>query len=98
MGNPNPTRKKLPPGPGRPKGSKNAIAGTAKEAIQMAFDGLGGVPALIKWAQEPKNVGEFYTKVWTRILPHEVTGPNGSNIGFEVKIAFVAPTLPHEPV
>lgn len=42
-----------------------------KEALAAAFEGLGGVPALIKWAKaEP---GEFY-KLWTKLLPMEVTG------------------------
>lgn len=76
----NPTPHKLPPGPGRPKGGKNKLAGTTKESIQAAFEGLGGVDALIKWAQNPKNIGEFYTRVWTRILPHEITGENGGAI------------------
>ena len=79
-----PNRIPPPPGPGRPKGSKNALSGTAKEAIQQAFEGLGGVPSLIAWATDPKNRGEFYTKIWTRILPHEVTGEGGGPLQIKI--------------
>ncbi len=55
---------------GRPKGSQNKTTVAAKEALQMAFDGIGGVPALIAWAMDEKNQGEFY-KIYTKLLPLE---------------------------
>jgi hypothetical protein len=39
----------------------------AKRAIQMAFEGVGGLPALIKWAEANRSV--FYTQVWIKLLP-----------------------------
>lgn len=36
----------------------------------MAFDGIGGVPALTAWAQS--NPDAFYGQVWPKILPLQV--------------------------
>lgn len=71
-------------GPGRPKGLQNKTTVAAKTAIQAAFDGLGGVPALIKWAKEPKNSGLFYSSIYPRILPHEITGDGGGPVKIEI--------------
>ena len=78
MSNPNPH--KLPAGPGRPKGAQSKITISAKEAIQAAFEGLGGVQALMDWAKQPKNISIFYGNIWPKILPHEVTGPGGNSL------------------
>lgn len=59
---------------GRAKGTPNKMTSSAKEAIQLAFEGLGGTDALIAWAQDPKNKSVFYANIYTKILPHEVTG------------------------
>jgi hypothetical protein len=79
MSNPNPTIK-LPAGPGRPKGSQSKITASAKEAIQLAFEGMGGVRALIEWARDTRNRGIFYSQIWPKILPHEITGPGGNTL------------------
>jgi hypothetical protein len=55
---------------GRPKGSSNRITNLAKEAIQMAFDQLGGVEALVAWVKkDDANAFAFYTKVYPKLLP-----------------------------
>jgi hypothetical protein len=57
-------------GRGRPKGSRNRITNEAKAAIQMAFDKLGGVDALVAWVKEDKaNRTAFYTKIYPKLLP-----------------------------
>lgn len=56
---------------GRAKGTPNATTYAVKEAIEQAFAGIGGVPALIEWARA--NPELFYSRVWTRILPREIT-------------------------
>lgn len=43
----------------------------------MAFQGIGGVQSLQEWAQD--NQTEFY-KIWSRLLPLEVTGEGGDPI------------------
>jgi len=55
---------------GRPKGSPNKVTNLAKQAIQMAFDKLGGVDALVAWVKADKaNAFAFYTKVYPKLLP-----------------------------
>ena len=66
-GNPNPQGNK---GKGRPKGVPNKTTKAAKQAIEEAFKGLGGVAALQRWAE--KDPEAFYTKVWVKILPLSV--------------------------
>ena len=57
-------------GKGRKPGAVNKLTKGAKEAIQEAFKGLGGVAALQRWATD--NPESFYTKVWVRILPQDI--------------------------
>jgi hypothetical protein len=66
------TGKRKPPnaGKGRPKGSLNATTRSAKEAIEAAAEGLGGVARLIQWAQEaPENERAFWASVYPKLLP-----------------------------
>jgi hypothetical protein len=64
-------------GKGRPPGIPNKTTASVKAALCEAFDKRGGVPALLKWANEEPT--EFY-KLWAKLLPQEVTGPNGGAI------------------
>lgn len=67
------------PGPGRPKGVPNKSTAGFKAAVAEAFEGLGGVDALVNWAQE--NPGDFYTKVWTKLAPAEIKAELSSKNG-----------------
>jgi hypothetical protein len=58
-------------GKGRKKGVPNKSTASVKEALALAFQGVGGVPALQTWAKD--NPGEFY-KLWSKMLPTEVQG------------------------
>lgn len=69
-------------GPGRPKGSINKLTAKTKEALTLAFDGIGGVPALQKWALA--NRSEFY-KLWGKMVPHEVSGEGGGPVEIIVR-------------
>jgi hypothetical protein len=64
------------PGPGRPKGIPNKLTTQVKEAMELAFEGLGSVDELIEWGKT--NRTEFY-KLWIRLLPAkiEATGKDG---------------------
>ena len=53
-------------GKGRQKGVPNKTTLAAKEAMELAFQGLGGVDALKKWAED--NPTEFY-RIWSRLIP-----------------------------
>lgn len=61
--------KGIPKTGGRQKGSPNKTTVAVKQALQLAFDGVGGVPALTEWARE--NPGKFF-EIWSKMLPQEV--------------------------
>ena len=75
-------KKGCPGGPGRPKGIPNKVTLSVREAIVAAFEKMGGVDALVKWAK--KNPTDFY-KLWTRLLPVQITGEGGGPIRIETK-------------
>jgi len=61
----------IPPmaGKGRAKGQINKYSKNVKMLMSDAFEGIGGLEALIAWGKD--NPGEFY-KLWIRILPLEI--------------------------
>lgn len=63
------------PGPGRPKGSLNKTTKAAKEAIAQAFEDMGGIAALVAWAdQNDDHRKVFYSQIWPKIVPLQVGG------------------------
>lgn len=56
----------------------------AYEAIEAAFDGIGGVPALISWAKE--NQGDFYKTIYPKIIPVQLTAGDDQPSG---GVAFI---------
>ena len=54
---------------GRVKGTKNKRTVEVAEALQAAFDGIGGVEALIKYGQ--RDTEGFY-KLWVKMLPQQI--------------------------
>lgn len=63
---------------GRQKGTPNKATVSVKQAILLAADGIGGHEALMEWGRS--NPTEFWTRVYTRLLPTEISGPDGSAI------------------
>lgn len=60
---------------GRPKGAVNKTTKAAKEAIAEAFDKMGGIEALVTWAEESSdNRKVFYSQIWPKIVPLTVGG------------------------
>lgn len=57
---------------GRTKGTPNRTTVAVKEAFKLAFDNLGGVDALVTWAQQ--NQTQFY-QLYSKLIPSEVVGP-----------------------
>ena len=79
-----PTNRKPPnAGKGRVKGVPNKLTKAAKEAFGLAFDGIGGVPALIKWGKS--NRTEFY-KLYARLIPTHVSNPDGTPLNFVLSV------------
>lgn len=56
-------------GKGRKRGVPNKTTIAGREAIAAAFTGIGGVTALIAWANETPT--EFF-KLWGRAIPAEL--------------------------
>lgn len=64
--------------PGKPKGALSKTTKAAKEAIELAAEGLGGAPRLIDWCKEdPLNERAFWTSIYPKLLPLQVTGEGG---------------------
>lgn len=70
---------------GRKKGVPNKLTKSAREAFQLAFEGLGQ-GALLTWAQA--NPTEFF-KLYARLIPVEHVGEGGQGpISTVVKHVF----------
>lgn len=66
-------------GKGRPKGAVNKTTASVKEAIEAAAQGLGGSVRLEEWAREaPENEKVFWSNIYPKLLPLQVTGPGGN--------------------
>lgn len=79
------------PGPGRPKGSVNKATRAVKDTITAAADALGGAERLVAWAKEdPKNEAAFWTSIYPRLAPKEVTGEGGGPLQTISRIEVVA--------
>jgi hypothetical protein len=70
---------------GRKTGTPNKVTTNVKEALEQAFEGLGGVTALIEWARKPDNRGDFY-RLWGKLAPKpvELMGENGTPLTIRV--------------
>lgn len=66
---------------GRRKGSLNKTTVTVKQALNEAFKRIGDVRAFAAWAR--KNKTEFY-KLWSKMLPQEITGPDGGAVQVQI--------------
>lgn len=76
-------------GKGRPKGSLNKVTGAAKAAIEMAAEGIGGSKRLQAWCKEdPLNERAFWTQIYTKLLPLQLTGDEGKPL-IPPSIAFL---------
>jgi hypothetical protein len=53
---------------GRQKGTPNRVTASAREAIILAFDNIGGVATLTVWAEA--NEGCY---VWSKVLPLQLS-------------------------
>lgn len=72
---------------GRAKGVQHHYTRNERNKVAAAFVRLGGVPALVEWARH--NPTEFYTRIWAKLVPMELTGKDGGPIqmehGFTIK-------------
>ena len=72
------------PNAGRKKGTPNKSTVLVKSVLAEAFEGIGGVPALIKWAED--NQTEFY-KLFVKLLPVQVDANVAGSIAVEHSVS-----------
>jgi len=66
----------------------------ARAMIHLAFDDLGGVDRLVKWANDPEhpgNLSAFYTQIWSKIIPREVKAEHSGKDGGPIIISWQGP-------
>lgn len=63
-----------PPGVGRPKGTPNKVTQTAKEMLEAAAEGAGGLATLTTFAKEKP---EIFWPMWAKLLPKNVDVTSG---------------------
>jgi hypothetical protein len=74
---------------GKPKGATNKTTRTAREAIALAAEKLGGVDRLVAWAKEdPANERAFWSSVYPKLLPVQVSGEDGGPIKASLVVSF----------
>lgn len=65
--------------PRKPKGAKAKVTVSMRQAWMDAFEGLGGVEALIEWGTDPKNRTAFYTLA-SKLIPVDIMSSEGLTI------------------
>ncbi len=76
--------KRPQPKGGSRKGIPNKMTTTAKEAIALAAEKLGGTDRLVDWAKEdPANERVFWGSIYPKLLPLQVSGEGGGPLQFE---------------
>ena len=84
------TRRPPNAGKGRVKGVPNKMTLIAKEAIAAAAEKLGGTDRLVAWAKEDsKNEAAFWTTIYPKLLPLQVSGDPNSPLIHEIRRSFV---------
>lgn len=59
-----------------------------KLSIQNTFDELGGWQGLAAWAKNPANTSQFYTQIWTKIIPKDIKSEITGSEGGPVKLSI----------
>ena len=78
--------------PGKPKGALSKTTRTAKEAIALAAEGLGGTERLIAWAQsDPLNERAFWSTIYPKLLPLQVA--NADDETFRTENKWIVETI-----
>lgn len=79
------------PGPGRPKGTPNKLTSQVKDAIEAAFDEVGGKEYLVKMAyKEPKA----FMALLGKVLPKDINIEGHLSLGDLIDAAKAARQQP----
>ena len=65
--------------PGKPVGAKSKVTTSMRQAWMDAFEGIGGVEALIEWGTKEKNRPAFYSLA-SKLIPIDITTSEGLTI------------------
>jgi len=77
--------------PGKPKGALNHTTRSAKEAIAIAAEKLGGAERLVQWAQEdPLNERAFWSSIYPKLLPLQLQGDKDNPLQTVARIELIA--------
>lgn len=77
-------------GQGRPKGSLSKVTQSAKEAIAMAADKLGGAERMVEWAKEdPANERVFWGTIYPKLIPVQVAGDPDNPLKMDLSLNVV---------
>jgi len=86
-------------GKGRPKGSRNRTTSAAKAIIEDAVEGLGGADRLLAWVREsPENERVFWSSIFPKLLPLQVTGKDEEPFKVSSHILIVPAKEPDDTV
>lgn len=81
---------------GRKKGSVNKTTAAARQMIEATALGLGGTARMIAWAKaDAQNERAFWTSIFPRLLPLQVTGKDDGPIQTEEVGAGLARLVAH---
>ena len=72
----------------KPGATTAALTKDAKAMIQLAFEDLGGLPRLVEWANNPANISQFYTQIWSKIIPKDIKSEVSGEGGGPVKLVM----------
>ena len=76
---------------GRQKGTPNKLTSSARNAIALAAEKLGGEDRLVEWAKEdPQNERAFWVHIYPKLVPvqSELSGPDGAPIKSSLEVVF----------
>lgn len=69
---------------GRKQGVPNKLTSLARNVIAQVAEELGGATRFAAWAKEsPENESAYWTRVYPRLLPVQITGPDDGPVKIE---------------
>lgn len=78
------------PGQGRPKGAVSKTTQSAKEAIALAADKLGGAERMVEWAKEDQaNERVFWGTIYPKLIPVQVAGDPDNPLKMDLSLNVV---------
>jgi len=75
--------------------AKNKIPMAAKEMIAQVAENLGGGERMLEWVKsDPANEKAFWTAIYPKLLPLQVSGDPDNPLLTGITVTFVKPEHP----